>query len=377
MVRCLAQDASGNKDSCFFRVTVNPLTLAPPVLFGWTGVPNAPRFRWSSSAGAAYYWLQLSLDSLFSSLFLSYPGLVDTEKNAGPLTPGGRFYARVAASDTSRLSLWSNRLAVDVPIGPTTDTFQLNAGWNLVSLPKLVSDARVSVLFPGSDSRLFEYQNSYILRDTLRKGRGYWIKFSAAQPAAITGMPILAETVAVSAGWNLIGSLSTPFPVAWIRSVPPTMALSNLFGYEGSYAIDDTLRPSKGYWIKAGEPGTLILSVLEHLSTPRTAVLLTDTPPPAPASARIEVPTEYRLAQNFPNPFNPSTTISYDLPLETDVRLEILTPLGQLVERLVDRSELPGLHQITWEAANHPSGVYFLKLSAGQFVEVRKMVIAK
>ena len=130
----------------------------------------------------------------------------------------------------------------------------------------------------------------------------------------------------------------------------------------------------------APENETLYVLRAPTLVTVRVTVVLPGRPLiaiEAPLRLLGETTGMPALAQNFPNPFNPVTTISYDLPRETHVRLEILTPLGQSVEILVDRDELAGLHRLTWEAANRSSGVYFLKLTAEEFVQVRKMVVAK
>lgn len=89
------------------------------------------------------------------------------------------------------------------------------------------------------------------------------------------------------------------------------------------------------------------------------------------------LPADYALAQNFPNPFNPATAISFNLPASVKVKLEVFNAIGQKVATLVN-SKLPaGSHTATWNAANMPSGIYFYKLEAGNFNQTRKMVLAK
>ena len=72
----------------------------------------------------------------------------------------------------------------------------------------------------------------------------------------------------------------------------------------------------------------------------------------------------YELAQNYPNPFNPITNISYTLPSESQVKLSIYNPLGELVETIVNQKQDAGKYDAVWNAANHPSGVYIYTLDA-------------
>jgi hypothetical protein len=90
----------------------------------------------------------------------------------------------------------------------------------------------------------------------------------------------------------------------------------------------------------------------------------------------------FALRQNVPNPFNPVTRISYELPVETEVSLSVYDVEGRLVRKLVDSVEGPGSFSVTWEAVNDrglpvASGVYFYRLQAGSRTETRKMAILK
>ncbi len=90
-----------------------------------------------------------------------------------------------------------------------------------------------------------------------------------------------------------------------------------------------------------------------------------------------KLPFEYNLAQNHPNPFNPTTSIKFDLPMQTEVNLTIFNLMGQEVARLVDGSMDAGYHSVSWDATNVASGVYFYRLSAGEFSRTYKMLLLK
>ncbi|MCF7802431.1 MAG: T9SS type A sorting domain-containing protein, partial [Candidatus Marinimicrobia bacterium] len=85
----------------------------------------------------------------------------------------------------------------------------------------------------------------------------------------------------------------------------------------------------------------------------------------------------YHLSQNFPNPFNPSTTISYQLPVTSQVILTITDLLGRELSVLVNEVQAGGNHQIVWDVQNFPSGIYNYRLEAGSNVSVKQLTLVK
>jgi len=86
------------------------------------------------------------------------------------------------------------------------------------------------------------------------------------------------------------------------------------------------------------------------------------------------------LYQSYPNPFNPVTTISFSLTAREKVQLEVFNSLGQKVKTLISREMPAGKHTVIWDARNDAgnplgSGVYFYQISAGGFVQTRKMIL--
>ena len=132
----------------------------------------------------------------------------------------------------------------------------------MVSIPRKVADARRSVLFPTaiSDAFVFIPDSGYNTRDTLLNGLGYWLKFGWDFTTNIVGDSILADTIVVVAGWNLIGSISSPIVTDSIVSIPPAITTSNFFGFDGGYNVASNIVPGSGYWVKSSQDGKLILS---------------------------------------------------------------------------------------------------------------------
>ena len=89
------------------------------------------------------------------------------------------------------------------------------------------------------------------------------------------------------------------------------------------------------------------------------------------------LPGEFSLHQNYPNPFNPSTTIRYGLPHKSAVRLSVFNTLGQQVAQLQNGEQGTGYHQVRFDASGLSSGVYFYRLSAGDFVETRRLLLIR
>jgi hypothetical protein len=92
---------------------------------------------------------------------------------------------------------------------------------------------------------------------------------------------------------------------------------------------------------------------------------------------RGPLPIEFKLGQNFPNPFNPTTNINYELPVDTHVTLKVHDVSGKEVATLVDGFVRKGLHQVTLNAADLASGLYFYRLHAGTYTNVKKFIVLK
>ena len=87
--------------------------------------------------------------------------------------------------------------------------------------------------------------------------------------------------------------------------------------------------------------------------------------------------TDFRLYQNYPNPFNPTTTIEFNLPKTGEATLKIFNILGEEMETLLSASLHSGSHSQQWNAGKMPSGIYYYQLQAGDYQEVKKMILMK
>jgi hypothetical protein len=90
-----------------------------------------------------------------------------------------------------------------------------------------------------------------------------------------------------------------------------------------------------------------------------------------------KIPSVFKLYTNYPNPFNPSTTIQYDVPRNTNASLIVYDLLGKEVTKLMNGYVQPGSYEVVWDAANYASGTYFYRFETDYFTDVKKMTLIK
>jgi Tol biopolymer transport system component len=366
---------------------------------------------------------------------------------------------------------------------PAIAQYNATAGWNLLSLPLTVADGRKSILYPTAISDAFAYQAEYTVADTMFPGTGYWLKFDSSEAINISGYIDLLDTVDVTVGWNMIGTLSDTVYTSSIVQNPSGNVTSDYFYYDGGYQTTIRLEPGKGYWVKTSSAGELILS---YSSWPKIAaspvsdlrrgfntltiadagghkqmLYFGNTPdkefsldryaiPPLPpeemfdvrfASQRMlevypgelkgradfpisvragvppysvswqinnsggarysvefsgtnksfnskilndkgtivvqdlsrftlsvengkHIPTDFAIREGYPNPFNPISTIEFDLPTSGNVELKVYDVLGQEVASLLDNvAYAAGSYSVRFDASTIASGAYFYRMN--------------
>jgi hypothetical protein len=139
--------------------------------------------------------------------------------------------------------------------------FDYSSGWQLASVPLIITDYSLSSVFPPCISA-YKFEGTYIQVDTLENGTGYWANFSL-EPQEITmfGDFLKNIEIQVNLGWNIIGSINFDNPVANICTEPSDI-IENIYKYNGGYVLmtdDSILTAGKGYWVKTTNSGSLFL----------------------------------------------------------------------------------------------------------------------
>ena len=164
-----------------------------------------------------------------------------------------------------------------------------------------------------------------------------------------------------------LSNFSGSFTLEWegLESIPEHI---NLVFNDELTGVSVDLRSDAWYQFTASEG--------DERNETRFSLTLSQTTTDAPGIGS-ELPKEFALNQNYPNPFNPTTQINYDLPQQSDVRLEVFNIQGQRVATLVNTSQNAGSHSVTFDASNLASGVYIYRLQASTTVLNKKMTLIK
>ncbi|MGA2623602.1 MAG: YCF48-related protein [Bacteroidota bacterium] len=314
------------------------------------------------------------------------------------------------------------------------DTISVLNGWNMIgSISRTVSIANVGQIPPGIiGGKYFGYVKGYVIADSLRPGQGYWIKTIGGGKLVLASSSvnqplgkerpshILDSFNSFSVSDNDGGGQTLYFgrvhdpnftPSSYELPPPPPAGIfdarfqsqqlvERLPDDDGSSTMVVSVQSSKFpivlHWRVVQEG---IQSIV--LTNPINGKVYGSQNFPRDGSIRIEdpkvqrilltiktgeiAPREFALRQNFPNPFNPSTTIQFDVPVQALVTVNIYNILGQRVVSPVSaRQYAPGSYSVVWNGANFASGVYFYQLIAKdsetgsvRFLQVKKLVLLK
>jgi hypothetical protein len=138
----------------------------------------------------------------------------------------------------------------------------LLAGWNMLSLPVDAAEDSVLQVYPLSvypHAFSFSITQGYQQERRLRRGAGYWAKLASAHTERVEGAPVSADSIPLTQGWNLVGSITTPVDTADVVTVPPGLLQTAFFGYNGSLVPVSILQPGGAYWVKSAGAGELLL----------------------------------------------------------------------------------------------------------------------
>ncbi len=464
-----------------FRIVNEMIYIGDAVNFEYTGGTTDAQFLWNFGEGAI------------------------PETSYAP-NPTGVIFSSVGPSVISLDVITENCVApVSFQVIDVLDTtlqvksFVVNERWNLVSLPLIPSNAHVDSVFPGRISAAisFEQVAGYQSDTLLRNGKGYWVKFTYPATFPVSGTEIHFDSVEISEGWNMIGSITDSVPFASLQTSPENILSSFLYGYERNYRSADILIPGKGYWIKANDSGKIYFSRMissyrkndildaknllhslnelvirdadeneQHLYFGKSHDGLTKyfVLPPMPPSEEFDVrftnglsvailadetenifpirlsgvayplkiswniqqvsvralihsseksislegkstmtiqessnklrlelqnktanvvPDEFSLHQAFPNPFNPTTKIMFDVPYDASITLKVFDVLGREVAILTENQHYDaGIHEAIFDASNLASGLYLYRITAHgnnavSFSDFKKMLLIR
>jgi hypothetical protein len=232
---------------------------------GATFIADRTTLLWHSAQFAVNsYWLKVGTDSLLNTLIVNDSTIADTSAAVDSLVVQQSYWWEVKAKNAKGWGAVSTRRKFSVIEQQSSQTIVTShhALWNMISNPLFMGNDSVQSLFRTS---LFSYAFTYVIRtgyaqrSILEPGQGYWLKYPAIATDTLTGIPMTVDSIVVSSGWNMVGSISDPVDTSQIISIPQGIILSQFFDYQLGYVAAQTIEPGKAYWIKVNEPGILIL----------------------------------------------------------------------------------------------------------------------
>ena len=346
--------------------------------------------------------------------------------NIGKWNPENGYQIYMQTSDT--LTMFGNE------INPQQTPMALSQGWSMVSYlrnsPMRSDSALVSL---GSNVVIAKngagqvYWPAYTINQigSMRPGQGYQMYLSGAgtltYPANVTSAPpsmltktpnLLATTSdqapkhykvnAVNTGSNAIVLVKTQDAkdgdeVAVLNASKVVIGSGVVKSGQAVVTVwgDNTLTPDVVEGAKEGEELSLTLwTNADQTEKNLTVTALTDALVNKDGGTDLKykenqvliattnivannIPKEFLLCQNYPNPFNPTTTLEFGVPVDSKVKVEVYNILGQLIAVLVDEVRQAGYYKVTFGSQSMPSGVYFYRMTAGSFVQTKKMQLIK
>ena len=290
-------------------------------------------------------------------------------------------------------------------------TISLSQGWNLISGISETTDVSAisdpgGIIVPGT---VYGFDGIYASSSQLDPGQGYWINANADGDITISG-GAAARTIAAFTdcskeanilsfnGSELYFGVSIPEEEMLSYQLPPkppagafdVRFAEDMKVTESAGAIEimnntDMLTISYTINIDAGEHLRWVLTSdegKEYELNGSAEIVVDGNVNHFTLNKVSSIPTEFALSQNFPNPFNPTTSISYSLPENSDISISVYNLTGQKIIELVDDHVNAGMYTVTWNGTNHvgvsvSSGVYIYMLQSDSFTAVKKMILIK
>ena len=347
-VRAYGNNGTGS-NSVTGPATTSPATptLANPSVTNIT--PVSFTANWNAVTGATGYYFDLSTDPNFASFVSNFNnkdvGNVTTYTVTG-LAPNTQYYFRVRA------------------YGPNGSSGNSNSGGaaTLLNVAAILINIEPAPLQYTTMQTSLQVSNTIEVRDNIHATLASATVSVASNYNSTQDVLVFTDQNGITGRWDAVsgsmflkGNASPAMYQTALRSVQykNTSNKPTVIDRTISYTVNDGFDNSnlQSRTIK------FALTGVEDLS--------------------LGVPTEYSLNQNYPNPFNPSTKIRFALPKESQVTLKVYNILGEEVAKLVDQVVPAGYHAYTFDATKLASGIYIYRLEAGNYVDVKKMLLMK
>ena len=392
-----------------------PTLLSPPN--GTIGVNLTPTLRWVEDISAINYRTQISEDSNFAATLID---TTVTDSSQVTVRPGvlqniKTYFWRVRTTNSLGTSNWSNVwnfvTLLSPPIAPVLfspqdDTTNVNLTPTLYWLPvQYAQTYRIQLADnPAFNNMIINIgsltSTQYPISTALQNNTWYYWRVNATNGAGTSPFSPVWKFKTVISPPVAAPTLLSPPNGATNQSVTLTLDWNDVFGSQGyrvlvasdslfiSTPVDTIIAPSQ-FTVPAGRlnPTTPYYWKVRAYNIggfgPFSTTWKFTTGLIGVTQLSTEIPVEFKLHNNYPNPFNPVTKIKFDIPAShseggaINVRIIIYDILGKEISVLVNEKLQPGFYETDWNASNYPSGFYLCRIIAGEFIAVKKLVLLK
>ena len=397
--------------SMVFNFTTRFGELAAPILLSpaqnATDLEDSVTFEWTAVAEADSYDFELNSDTTQTALVNI--NQADTMYTHTSLAFDSTYYWRVKSNDgiSGRSSVWTPWFAFTVKSQPDAAPVVVNP-LGAITLFEDFADTTIADLNavfedPGEVLSFSITQTTDLVHTSID---GTNLIFSSVQDTS--GSAEIVVEASDGAGNTVSDTLTvtvTPVnDVPYVVELPDTLTfkVGEVFSFTIDTAFADvedelsdfdfsvSVTPSdvllgfdpNSYTITLTSPtyigfGEIRLIVEDSDGGILEVVLIIEVEMATSNDLHADVPTSFELQQNYPNPFNPSSNIRFGLPELGDVRLDVYNMLGQRVATLVNQKMQAGWHTVTFDASALSSGTYIYRITSGDFVQTKKMMLIK
>ncbi|HLT24255.1 MAG TPA: T9SS type A sorting domain-containing protein, partial [Ignavibacteria bacterium] len=412
-VRAKNEIGYGSYSTWFKFTTIVPVPAVPSLVSpsnGATGQSLTTDLTWNGVQYATNYRVQVATDAGFTNLVLNDSTVTDTTETVSGLNTFTQYYWRVLAKNIngsgSYSAVWSFTTIVNAPAAPVL-VAPANNSTGIELTPTMdwdsVSFAETFRLVIASDTAF----NNVVL-DTAGVNVS---QFTVPSGVLANSIKYYWRVNASSAGGSGNFSVVWNFTTAVLPPSAPvlTSPLNNSVGQSFTPLLEwDSLASANSYTVQLSEDSTFATTLINETGLTlaeyqvASGVLDDDTKyywrvsgtNSAGTGAYSDIwnfttlgvgintiagviPKEYKLFNNYPNPFNPSTKIKFDIPKASFVTLKIYDMSGREIAKLVDGNLTASSYEFTFNAGSLPSGVYFYRLQTNEFVNTMRMVLVK
>lgn len=367
--------------------------VSPPNL--QEGLDTTITFKWNQVEGVEKYFFQLSTNPAFASLVVS-DSTTDTLKTVNGLLKGKRYYWRIQAKNNAGSA------------GPWSDQWNFTTFISLPNAPQLVSAFPIPrrADYVSFTWRKVKDVDQYLIQ--LSKEQSFASVYRSATTSDTVGTlngtsegetyywRVQANNVAGSGPWSEVSTVTVilaptdlkletsavnEITLSWRDNsrVEDGYIIERKPGQQTSFAVIDTWEGSGNEYVdkelEINQSYTYRVKAYKDSGSSdysnEAALILTSV------KEEAELPTEYSISQNHPNPFNPATTITFAVPRRSIVRIKIFDVVGKEVLTVVDKEFEPGIFKQNFNAEGLTSGIYFYRMESDGFSQTRKLMFLR